>query len=50
MAGTWISKTFPQFEKQIRNLTKQHRELKDEPLHLAISYAPKRDQQDIFLF
>jgi hypothetical protein len=50
MAGTWTSKIFPQFEKQLRNLTKQHLELEDEPLHLAISYAPKRDQRDIFLF
>lgn len=50
MAGTWISSKFPQFEEQIRNLIKQHLELEDEPLHLAISYAPKRDQQDIFLF
>jgi len=50
MAGPWTSTKFPQFKEQIRNLTKQHRELKDEPLHLAISYAPKRNQQDIFLF
>jgi len=50
MAGTWTSTKFPQFAEQIRNLTKQHRELEDEPLHLAISYAPKRNQQDIFLF
>ena len=50
MAGTWISSKFPQFEEQIRNLIKQHLELEDEPLQLAIAYAPKRDQQDIFLF
>jgi hypothetical protein len=50
MAGTWTSDRFPQFEAQIRELTKQHRELEDEPLHLAISYAPRRDPQDIFLF
>jgi hypothetical protein len=49
MAGTWTSERFPQFESQIRRLTEQHRELEDEPLHLAISYAPKRDQEDIFL-
>jgi hypothetical protein len=41
---------FPSFEKQIRDLAKQHRELEDEPLHLAISYAPKRNEHDIFLF
>ena len=50
MAENWISKKFPQFEAHIRELVKQHRELEDEPLHLAISYVPQRDQQDIFLF
>jgi hypothetical protein len=50
MAGSWTSERFPQFETAIRHLTDQHRELKDEPLHLAISYGPIRDQQDIFLF
>ena len=50
MAENWTSGRFPQFEAQIRELTSQHRELEDEPLHLAISYAPKRDPQDIFLF
>ena len=49
VAGTWTSKRFPQFETQLGELTKQHRELEDEPLHLAISYAPQRDPQDIFL-
>jgi hypothetical protein len=50
MAGTWTSERFPQFEAAIRQLTNEHRELEDEPLHLAISYSPLRDQQDIFLF
>lgn len=50
MAGSWTSERFPQFETAIRRLTDQHRELEDEPLHLAISYGPIRDQQDIFLF
>lgn len=50
MAGTWISDRFPQFEAAIRQLTEQHRQLKDEPLHLAVSYGPQREQQDIFLF
>jgi hypothetical protein len=48
--GSWTSEKFPQFESAILRLTKQHRELEDEPLHLAISYGPSRDQQDIFLF
>jgi len=52
MAGTWTSERFPQFEPAIRRLTEQHRELEDEPLHLAIVYEPgtHRDQQDIYLF
>jgi hypothetical protein len=52
MAGTWTSERFPQFEKEIRRLTEQHRELKDEPLHLAIAYEPgqPQDPEDIYLF
>jgi hypothetical protein len=51
MAGTWTSERFPQFEREISRLTEQHRELQDEPLHLAVAYLPAaRDQQDIFLF
>ena len=50
MAGSWTSERFPQFEKAIRALADKHRQLEDEPLHLAISYGPLRDQQDIFLF
>ncbi len=51
MAGSWTVDSFPQFEAAIRRLTEQHRELVDEPLHLAVSYLPAtRDQQHIFLF
>jgi hypothetical protein len=52
MAGTWTRERFPQFEGQIRRLAEQHRELEDEPLHLALAYQPNppRDQQDIYLF
>src|SRR5437899_3790476 len=52
MAGTWTADRFPQFEPAIRRLTEQHRELEDEPLHLALAYqpGPGRDQQDIYLF
>ena len=51
MAGPWTAERFPQFEAPIRRLTEQHRELVDEPLHLAVSYLPAmRDQQHIFLF
>ncbi len=50
MAGVWTSERFPQFEAGIHRLTEEHRELKDEPLHLAIAYLPAvRDQQHIFL-
>jgi len=51
MAGSWTADRFPQFEAAIRRLTVQHRELVDEPLHLALSYLPAtRDQKHIFLF
>jgi hypothetical protein len=50
MAGSWTSTKFPQFKEQIRNLTEQHRELEDEPLHLAICYASGRSPRDIFMF
>lgn len=50
MAGSWTTDRFPQFEAEVRRLTQEHRELEDEPLHLAISYDPGRDSQDIFLF
>lgn len=50
MAATWTSERFPQFAQAIRQLTAQHRELTDAPLHLAIAYGPPHDTQDIFLF
>jgi hypothetical protein len=54
MAGKWTSEQFPQFEAAIRQLTEQHRQLEDEPLHLALAYLPRRDglevEQGIFLF
>lgn len=51
MAGSWTAERFPRFEAAIRRLTEQHRELVDEPLHLAVSYLPAmRDQQHIYLF
>jgi hypothetical protein len=51
MARSWTADRFPQFEAGIRRLAEQHRELVDEPLHLAMSYLPARpDQQHVFLF
>jgi hypothetical protein len=49
MAGTWTSERFSHFASAIRQLAEQHRQLKDEPLHLALSYGPEREPQDIFL-
>lgn len=54
MAGTWTSEQLPLYEAAIRRLTEQHRELEDEPLHLAVTYLPRRNgrgaSKDIFLF
>ena len=46
----WTISRFPGLERQIRDLAEQHREFRDEPLHLAIAYQPNRDPQDIFIF
>jgi hypothetical protein len=48
MARTWTSERFPQFESAIRRLTEQHRELEDEPLHLALAYLPRRNGQRVY--
>ena len=51
MAGVWTTERFPQFEASIQHLAEKHRELDDEPLHLAMAYQPSdRDQQHIYLF
>lgn len=49
MAG-FTATRFPDLESQIKELAKRHLELEDEPLHLAMTYDPGRDQEDIFLF
>jgi hypothetical protein len=49
-AVKWMTQRFPQVERQIRDLARQHRELRDEPLHLAMAYEPGRESRDIFLF
>jgi hypothetical protein len=46
----WTARRFPGLERQIRGLVQQHRELRDEPLHLAMGYRPRRAPRDIFLF
>jgi len=42
-------KTPKDFDK-LKQLLKQHRAIKNEPLLLAVQYSPKRDKGDIFLF
>src|SRR5947207_1117771 len=46
----WTTQRFPGLEAQIRDLVRQHLEISDEPLHLAMTYEPGRDSSDIFLF
>ena len=51
MASSWAVDRFPTFEAALRRLTEQHRELVDEPLHLAVGYQPAtRAPLDVFLF
>jgi hypothetical protein len=45
-----IVQSFPHFREQVRELVEAHRELEDEPLLLALYYAPERRPQDVFLF
>ncbi|HZL35416.1 MAG TPA: hypothetical protein VFC78_08910 [Tepidisphaeraceae bacterium] len=40
----------PPVNRQTEQLVKEHRQLRDEPLLLAISYQPQRDPGDLFLF
>jgi hypothetical protein len=46
----WTARRFPALERHIRDLVGQHRELRDEPLHLALIYGPSRDSRDVFVF
>src|SRR5438067_264509 len=46
----WTTQRFPGLEGQIRDLVRQHLEIRDEPLHLAMTYEPGRDSSDLFLF
>ncbi len=47
---TNVATGFPNYEAELRTLVRDHKELKDEPLILALYYAPQRDPDDIFLF
>jgi len=41
---------YPSYLNQVKDLVEQHRELVEEPLLLAIYYAPDRNPEDVFLF
>jgi len=47
--ATMVS-TYPDYRAQMLNLVNEHRELVEEPLLLAVYYAPDRDTNDVFLF
>lgn len=47
---TTMVSTYPDYSAQVRDLVEQHRELVEEPLLLAVYYAPDRDTNDVFLF
>ena len=43
--------TYPDFEPQVRELVRQHRELRPKALRLAVYFAPpRRKKRDLFLF
>jgi hypothetical protein len=43
--------TYPEFLDEVRQLVQQHRALKEEPLRLAVYFAPpRRGKGDVFLF
>jgi len=50
MTVTTLNRDFPRSEVKLRGLVDEHRRIKDEPVLLALYYAPQRDPQDIFLF
>lgn len=41
---------FPAYRDRVKRLVDQHLAIKDEPLLLAIYYAPDREPKDLFLF
>lgn len=42
--------TYPDYLEKVKQLVDQHLELVEEPLLLAIYYAPDRAENDVFLF
>lgn len=47
---TFIDRRYPQYAKYIREMAEVHKKSKDKPLHLAICFAPKKKDSDIYLF
>lgn len=47
---TQTTTDFPHYHNQLSRLVRQHQELEDELLQLAIYYRPRRDLGDVFLF
>jgi hypothetical protein len=45
-----VATEFPNLERNVRLLVEEHKTLKDEPLVLAVYYAPERNPEDVFLF
>jgi hypothetical protein len=42
--------SYPRFGEALRELVREHLKIKDEPLRMAVYYAPERDEGDVFLF
>jgi len=49
MARRWTNDRFPRHADALNRLAQQHRQLEDEPLHLAMTFGPERDGEGIFL-
>ena len=46
----FTTERYPHLETSLRDLARRHRELEDEPLHLALLFDPGRESGDVFLF
>ncbi len=44
-----LAKTFPAYREPLQNLVEEHLEDKNDPLLLALYYAPQRNPEDVFL-
>lgn len=47
--ATFTESRYPQYADQIRRLAEEHRSFQDEPLHLALTFDPGKDDGDIYL-